>query len=99
MENLQIDDGPPVPVKNGFFVSKNKAIIIVLVTVVIFVGSILATFYGKTDTKVYITVPSTISTSGLPLTTPSSSSPSSNPSTTKPTTPSTTTTSKTLLPK
>jgi hypothetical protein len=50
MEKLTVEESGTVPVKqSGFFLTKKVAILIASILAAIYVGSILATYYGKPD--------------------------------------------------
>jgi hypothetical protein len=50
MEKLSVDESGTVPIKrSGFYLTKKIAFLVASITTVVFVGSILATYYGKPD--------------------------------------------------
>lgn len=51
MEKLEVEKDNEKTVKTGFYVTKTLAIILGLSVVVIFTGSILATYFGKSCTN------------------------------------------------
>ena len=50
MEKLSVDESGTVPIKqSGFYLTKKVAILIAFIAAAIYIGSILATYYGKPD--------------------------------------------------